>query len=83
MPGVYYHLSQGGEPGTVFGSMVIGGHVLPQDKINLCTVIDPNGHHLTLARHIYSVDKWGHITPQVTCNECGWSEIVNIDPGDD
>ena len=76
-------LSGGGEPNTVLGSMVVGGHVLPQSKGVLCTVIDPNGHRLDLPNHIYSVNKWGQISPIVHCQVCGWSENVTVEAPDE
>jgi len=80
---LYMPMSPYGQPGSVLGSSVVGGHVIPQSKGILCSVIDPNGHKLDLPSHIYSVDKWGHISPAVTCKECGWSETVYIESPDD
>ena len=76
----YFPLDPTGQtPGSILGSGFFSGVVAPKQKGILCTVVDPNGHHLSLPEHIYSMNKWGQITPNVTCTQCGWSDQIVLD----
>jgi hypothetical protein len=65
-----------GAPGT---SQLAG----PNNAGLLAVIVDPNGHKLYLYKKLYTMDRWGNVSPYVKCRVCNWQDSVCVDNSPD